>query len=43
MVTVIVAQDGALREKIDAIADAYKRHFRQDSVGVVIRQACVSF
>jgi hypothetical protein len=43
MVTVIVPQDAALQEKIDAIASAYKRAFRQDSVGVVIRQACVSF
>lgn len=43
MVTVIVAQDAALQEKIEAIAGAYKRLFRQDSVGVVIRQACVSF
>jgi hypothetical protein len=43
MVTVIVAQDASLQEKIDAIAAAYKRLFRQDSVGVVIRQACVSF
>jgi hypothetical protein len=43
MVTVIVAQDASLQAKIDAIAAAYKRLFRQDSVGVVIRQACVSF
>jgi hypothetical protein len=43
MVTVVVVQDAALSEKIEAIADAYKRRFRQDSVGVVIRQACVSF
>jgi hypothetical protein len=43
MVTVIATPDASLQEKIDAIAAAYKRRFRQDSVGVVIRQACVSF
>lgn len=43
MVTVIVSQDPSLQDKIDAISAAYKRLFRQDSVGVVIRQACVSF
>jgi hypothetical protein len=30
-------------ERIDAIVDAYKRRFRQQSVAVVIRPACVSF
>ncbi len=42
MVVVVAPQD-TLQEKIDAIAGSYKRRFHQDSVGVVIRQACVSF
>jgi hypothetical protein len=28
---------------IDAIVDAYKRRFRQQAVGVVVRPACISF
>ena len=28
---------------IDAIVEAYKRRFRQQSVGVVLRPACISF
>jgi Protein of unknown function (DUF3574) len=29
--------------RIDEIVDAYKKRFRQKSVGVVIKPACVSF
>jgi hypothetical protein len=29
--------------RLNEIADAYKKRFRQQSVGVVLRQACVSF
>jgi Protein of unknown function (DUF3574) len=29
--------------RLDAVVDAYKREFRQQSVGVIVRQACVSF
>jgi hypothetical protein len=29
--------------KLDAIVAAYKREFRQQSVGVIVRPACVSF
>jgi len=43
MVTVIGAQEAGFQGKLDAIVAEYKRRFRQDSVGVVIRQACVSF
>lgn len=31
------------RARLDAAAEAYKRRFRQQSVGVIVRQACVSF
>jgi hypothetical protein len=29
--------------RLSEIADAYKKRFRQQSVGIVLRQACVSF
>jgi hypothetical protein len=29
--------------RLTEIADAYKKRFRQQSVGIVLRQACVSF
>lgn len=31
------------RTKIETIADAYKRRFKQQSVGLIINQACVRF
>ena len=43
VVMIAVAEHAALQEKIDAIVAAYKQRFRQQSVGVVIRPACVSF
>ncbi len=39
---VIVPVDTA-RDKIGALADAYKTQFAQKSVGIVTRPACVSF
>jgi hypothetical protein len=30
-------------ERLNAIAEAYKARFRQQSVGIVLRSACVSF
>jgi hypothetical protein len=29
--------------RLNEIANAYKKRFRQQSVGIVLRQACVSF
>ncbi|MFY9692910.1 MAG: DUF3574 domain-containing protein [Xanthobacteraceae bacterium] len=29
--------------KLDAVVTAYKREFRQQSVGVIVQWACVSF
>ena len=29
--------------RLDAIVSAYKRHFRQRSVGLIVQSACVSF
>ena len=40
---VIIVMAAQAQERIDAIVDAYKRRFRQQSVGVVVRPACVSF
>jgi hypothetical protein len=42
-VTIITAAGPDTQDKIDAIVAAYKRQFRQQSVAVVIRPACVSF
>lgn len=43
IVRIIMPADTQASEKIDAIASAYKKQFRQDSVGVLSRPACVSF
>jgi len=40
---VFVPADAEMRDKFEAIARAYKKQFRQDSVGVLTRPACVSF
>jgi hypothetical protein len=40
---IIVAADAPVQEKIAAVAEAYKKQFRQQSVGIVMRPACVSF
>jgi hypothetical protein len=43
IVRIIVPADVQASEKIEAIASAYKKRFRQDAVGVLTRPACVSF
>ena len=43
VVMIIMPADAAAQERIDAIVAAYKRRFRQQSVGVVLRPACVAF
>jgi hypothetical protein len=43
IVRIIMAPDAQAQEKIDAIVAAYKTQFHQESVGVVMRPACVSF
>ena len=42
---VLIAMRGEAedQQRIDAIVEAYKRQFRQQSVGVIVRPACVSF
>lgn len=39
----IVPLDPPVQDKLDAVASAYKAQFRQKSVGIVTRQACVTF
>ena len=43
VVTVVLRDRERDKARIDAIAEAYKRRFRQQAVGVVVRPACVSF
>jgi hypothetical protein len=43
VVRIILPADAAADEKIAAIADAYIKQFKQDSVGIVRRPACVHF
>jgi hypothetical protein len=43
IVRIIMAGDPQAQAKIDAIVAAYKTQFHQESVGVVMRPACVSF
>jgi hypothetical protein len=47
VVTIVVrghdAGQGSLQQKLDAIVAAYKTRFRQQSVGIIQRPACVSF
>lgn len=43
IVRIITAAGDDAQTKIDAIVASYKQRFRQQSVGVVTRPACVSF
>jgi hypothetical protein len=43
VVMIVAPENPPVQERIDAITDAYKRQFKQQSVGVVIRTACASF
>jgi hypothetical protein len=40
---IIMANDDAVRQKISAVAEAYKSQFRQQSVGIVMRDVCAAF
>ena len=42
-VTIVVPQNEPVEQKIAAIVAAYKQPFQHQSVGVVMRAACVSF
>lgn len=43
IVTIAVGADDAVQERIDAVVTAYKRRFRQKSVGVIMRDGCGVF
>ena len=43
MVEIVLPSDTYDAPKIDAVIDAYKRQFRQQSVGLVVQTACVRF
>jgi hypothetical protein len=43
IVMILIEAGDAAMTRIDEIVDAYKKRFRQKSVGVVIKPACVSF
>jgi hypothetical protein len=43
LIEIVLPGGGDDRAKIDAIAEAYKRRFEQQSVGLVIGPACVRF
>jgi hypothetical protein len=40
---IIVTNDAAVTDKITAVTGAYKRQFRQKSIGIVSRDVCASF
>jgi hypothetical protein len=43
VVVVLAADDAQFAQNIASAADAYRREFRQQSVGVVTQQACAAF
>ena len=43
LVTIVLPGDPADQARLTEIVEAYKRRFRQQSVGVIVRPACVSF
>jgi hypothetical protein len=43
VVTVVMPEQADNQARLDAIIAAYKRQFRQQSVGLVVRPACVAF
>ena len=42
-VEIVLPGNGDDEARLDAVVTAYKREFRQHSVGVIVRSACVSF
>jgi len=40
---IIVPPGEAVQDKVTAVAEAYKKQFRQKSVGVVTREVCAAF
>lgn len=40
---ILVSADADIQNRIGAVAEAYKKQFRQKSVGIVTREVCASF
>jgi hypothetical protein len=43
VVVIVIADDAGARERIDAVAAAYRQRFRQKSVGMVLEPVCAAF
>jgi hypothetical protein len=43
VVLIVFRDDPQRQESLDAIAGAYRRRFKQQSVGIVVKPACASF
>jgi Protein of unknown function (DUF3574) len=43
LVTIVLTGNGGDGQRLQAIIDAYKSQFREQSVGLVVRPACVKF
>jgi len=43
VVIIATREDETVQERLDAITAAYKRQFKQQSVGIVIRATCAAF
>lgn len=43
LVLIATSDESANREKLAGIAEAYKRRFSQQSVGLILKPACASF
>ena len=43
VVLIVFRDDPQAQERLNAIAEAYKRRFNQRSVGIVVKPACASF
>ena len=40
---IVPNDDEAVRQKVTAVVEAYKREFRQTSVGIITREVCAAF
>jgi len=43
IVVIVTAEADDLRARIDAVVDAYKKQFKQESIGIVLEPVCAVF
>jgi hypothetical protein len=43
LITIVLSDEARDLPRLTEVAEAYKRRFRQESVGIVTRRACVAF